>query len=104
MVLRSYNPSIKICQNKEKQSTQLRLNYCLKSSSHLSNLRFTCWRGTLFMEDPTDYGHPMKGKIKETLKFGPMWETKYAATIPNNLGVGVNFRPCSEGYFALWRP
>ena len=28
-----------------------------------------------------------------------MWQTKYAATIPKNLGVGVNFRPCSEGYF-----
>ena len=47
----------------------------------------------------TDYGHPMKGKIKETWKFRPMWQTKYAAAIPKNLGVGVNFRPCSEGYF-----
>ena len=28
-----------------------------------------------------------------------MWQTKYAAAIPKNLGVGVNFWPCSEGYF-----
>ena len=33
-----------------------------------------------------------------------MWQTKYAATIPKNLGVGVNFRPCSEGYFLSGRP
>ena len=25
--------------------------------------------------------------------------TKYAAAIPKNLGLGLNFRPCSEGYF-----
>ena len=37
----------------------------------------------------------MKAKIKETWKFRPMWQTKYAAAIPKNLGVGVNFRPCS---------
>ena len=30
----------------------------------------------------TDYGHPMKAKIKETWKFRPMWQTKYAAAIP----------------------
>ena len=28
-----------------------------------------------------------------------MWQTKYAAAIPKNLGFGLNFRPCSEGYF-----
>ena len=28
-----------------------------------------------------------------------MWQTKYAFALPKNLGVGVNFRPCSEGYF-----
>ena len=33
-----------------------------------------------------------------------MWQTKYAAAIPKNLGVGVNFRPCSEGYFLSGRP
>ena len=36
-----------------------------------------------------------------------MWQTKYAAAIPKNLGpknlgVGVNFRPCSEGFFPFW--
>ena len=28
-----------------------------------------------------------------------MWQTKYAAAIPKNLGLGLNFWPCSEGYF-----
>ena len=28
-----------------------------------------------------------------------MWQTKYALALPKNLGLGVNFRPCSEGYF-----
>ena len=30
-----------------------------------------------------------------------MWQTKYASAVPKNLGVGVNFWPCSKGYF-LW--
>ena len=30
-----------------------------------------------------------------------MWQKKYASAIPKNFGVGVNFRPCSEGY-PLW--
>ena len=29
-----------------------------------------------------DYGHPMKAKIKEIWKFGPMWQTKYASAVP----------------------
>ena len=33
-----------------------------------------------------------------------MWQTKYAAAIPKNLGLGLNFRPCSEGYFLSVRP
>ena len=33
-----------------------------------------------------------------------MWQTKYPLAIPKNLGVGVNFRPCSEGYFLSGRP
>ena len=33
-----------------------------------------------------------------------MWQTKYASVIPKNLGVGVNFRPCSEGNFLTGRP
>ena len=28
-----------------------------------------------------------------------MWQTKYASAVPKNLGVGVDFRPCSEGDF-----
>ena len=34
-----------------------------------------------------------------------MWQTKYALTVPKNLGVRVNFRPCSEDYYLsghLW--
>ena len=32
-----------------------------------------------------------------------MWQAKYASTVPKNLGSGVNFWPCSEGYiFPLW--
>ena len=30
-----------------------------------------------------------------------MWQTKYAPAVPKNLRLGLNFRPCSEGYF-LW--
>jgi hypothetical protein len=45
----------------------------------------------------TDYGHPMKAKIKNILKIGPMWQTKYASAVPKNLG--LIFRPCREGYF-----
>ena len=33
-----------------------------------------------------------------------MWQTKYASAVPKNLGVGVNFRPCSEDYFLSGRP
>ena len=33
-----------------------------------------------------------------------MWQTKYALAIPKNLGVGVNFRQCSEYYFLSGRP
>ena len=33
-----------------------------------------------------------------------MWQTKYASAIPKNLGVGVDFRPCSEGDFVTGRP
>ena len=53
---------------------------------------------------PTDYGHPMKAQIKDIWKIGLMWQTKYASAVPKNLGVGVNFRPCSEGYFLSGRP
>ena len=28
-----------------------------------------------------------------------MWQTKYASAVPKNLGLGFDFRPCSEGDF-----
>ena len=31
-----------------------------------------------------------------------MWQTKYAAAISKNLGLGLNFWPCSEDFFPLW--
>ena len=37
-------------------------------------------------------------------KIGPMWQTKYASAVSKNLGLGLNFRPCSEGYFLSGRP
>ena len=43
------------------------------------------------MNHTTYYGHPMKGYIKDILKIGPMWQTKYASAVPKNLGVGENF-------------
>ena len=33
-----------------------------------------------------------------------MWQTNYASAVPKTLGVGVSFRPCSEGYFLSGRP
>ena len=33
-----------------------------------------------------------------------MWQTKYASAIPKNLGLGLNFRPCSEGYLLSGSP
>ena len=33
-----------------------------------------------------------------------MWQTKYAAAVPKNLGLVLNFWPCSEGYFLSGRP
>jgi hypothetical protein len=33
-----------------------------------------------------------------------MWQTKYALVVLENLGVGVNFRPCSEGSFLSGHP
>ena len=30
-----------------------------------------------------------------------MLQTRYALAVPKNLGLGLNFRLCSEGYF-LW--
>ena len=47
----------------------------------------------------TDYGYPMKAKIKDIWKIGPMWQTKYALAVPKNLGLGFDFWPWSEGNF-----
>ena len=33
-----------------------------------------------------------------------MWQTKYASAVPKNFGLGLNFRPCSEGNFVSGRP
>ena len=33
-----------------------------------------------------------------------MWQTKYAAATPKNLGLGLNFWPCSEGCSPSGRP
>ena len=33
-----------------------------------------------------------------------MCQAKYASAVPKNLGVGVDFRPCSEGNFLTGRP
>ena len=33
-----------------------------------------------------------------------MWQTKYASAVPKNLGLGLNFQPCREGYFLSGRP
>ena len=30
-----------------------------------------------------------------------MWQTKYASAVTKNLGLGLNFRPCSEAYYFL---
>ena len=38
------------------------------------------------------------------LKFGPMWRTKYALAVSINLGLGFDFRPCSECDFLPGRP
>ena len=32
-----------------------------------------------------------------------MWQTNYASAVPKILGVGVDFRPCSEGNFLTGR-
>ena len=47
---------------------------------------------------------PNEGINPRYLKIGPMWQTKYASAELKNLGLGLNFRPCSEGYFLSGRP
>ena len=69
--------------------------YCIASLAYWTLKKWYDSRTT-----DTQWRH--ESKLSE--KNGPMWQTKYAATIPKNLGVGVNFRPCSEGYFLSGRP
>ena len=33
-----------------------------------------------------------------------MWQTKFFLAVPKNLGLGFDFRPCSEGNFLIRRP
>ena len=33
-----------------------------------------------------------------------MWQTKYALAVPKKLGLGLNFRTCSEDYFFSGHP
>jgi hypothetical protein len=33
-----------------------------------------------------------------------MWQTKYVLAVPKKLGLGFDFRPCSEGDFLTGRP
>jgi hypothetical protein len=33
-----------------------------------------------------------------------MWQTKYASAVSINLGLGFDFRPCSEGNFLTVHP
>ena len=44
-----------------------------------------------------------EGINQRNLKIGPMCQTKYASAVPKNLGVGVDFRPCSIGDFLTGR-
>ena len=59
---------------------------------------FPCFCNSLFHRPWTP------NQIKEIWKFVLMWKTKYASAIPKNVGVGVDFRPCSEGDFPTRRP
>ena len=42
--------------------------------------------------------------IIEILKFGPVWQTKYALAVPKNLGVEVGFGPYGEEDFLTGCP
>ena len=47
---------------------------------------------------------PNEGINQRNLKIWADVADKNALAVPKNLGVGVNFRPCSEGYFLSGRP
>ena len=44
-------------------------------------------------------GTPNEGINQRNLKIWADVADKYASAVPKNLGVGVEFRPCSEGNF-----
>ena len=45
-----------------------------------------------------------EGVNQRNLKFWPMWQAKYALAVHKNLGLGFDFRPCSEGHFLNGHP
>ena len=47
---------------------------------------------------------PTEGINKRNLKIWADVADKYVLAVPKNLGVGVDFRPCSEGNFLSRRP
>ena len=47
---------------------------------------------------------PNEGMNQRNLKIRADVEGKYASAVPKNLGVGVDFRPCSEGDFLTGSP
>ena len=50
----------------------------------------------------TDYGHRHKSKISE--KLGRCGRQEYSSAVTINLGLGFDFRPCSEGDFLTGCP
>ena len=44
-------------------------------------------------------GTPNEGINQRNMKIWANRQTKYALAVSKNLGVGVDFRPCSEGHF-----
>ena len=57
--------------------------------------------------NPYEHGlrTPNEGRNQRNLKiWAGVADTKNASAVPKNLGVGVNFRLCSEGYFLSGRP
>ena len=47
---------------------------------------------------------PNEGKNQRSLKIWADVADKYALAVPKNLGLGLSFGPCSEGYFLSGRP
>ena len=75
-----------------------------RSNSSLDFLDSTTFRGSGFFGSNHGLRTPNEGINQRNLKFGPMWQTKYALAIPMNLGLEFYFRPCREGDFLTGRP